>query len=112
MPDRVSERQLVALRTESANHADRYIAEIRAVPECFARVHVGQVEFDKRYADRCERIAHRHAGVRISRRVDDDEIDAVSRCLLYALDELGLRVALECRKCNAGGCSLLCHGGH
>lgn len=61
----------------------------------FARMNVRQMNFDERNRNGGNRIAQGNAGVRVGRRVDDDETDAFSAGGMNALDQGAFVVALE-----------------
>ena len=64
-------------------------------PERLAGVDVGQVHLDKGDADRRQGVAQRNAGVRVGRRVGDDEACALFARGLHPVDQRALAVALE-----------------
>ena len=99
------QRQFVAVRAQAAIHADGDIGEIRMLAEGFAGVHVGKMHFDKRDGDGCQRIAQRHAGMGVSRRIDDDEIHLVARGFVQPVDQGTFVVVLEGFDVCAGGFS-------
>ena len=47
------------------------------VAEGFPRENVGKMNFDKRNGDGCQRVAQGDAGMGVTRRVDDDEVDVI-----------------------------------
>src|ERR1700746_4102016 len=63
-------------------------------PKSFAREHVAQMHFDERHGH-CEKgVAQGNAGVRIARRIDDHERDALVLRGLDLRKQVVLRVAL------------------
>ena len=69
--------------------------EVGVPPERLARMDVGNVDLHEGDADCGKRIAQRDTGVGERRRVDQDEIHGLTRRLLDAFHEFGLRVALK-----------------
>src|ERR1700728_3053445 len=65
------------------------------LPKSLAREHVAQVNFDERQRDGEKGIAQGDAGVRIARRIDDGDRDAVVFGSLNLADQLMLGIALE-----------------
>ena len=53
------------------------------------------MDLDERDGDRRDGVAQRNAGVRVGRRIDDDEADTLAACGVDALDQGALVVALE-----------------
>ena len=70
-----AQRQLVAVRAETADHADRRGREHRVTTLGLARVDVRDVHFDERHLDRRERVANREARVRVRAGVDERAVD-------------------------------------
>lgn len=64
------------------------------MPEGLSLIQVGQMYFNKWDRDPGQRIADRDAGVRICRRVDDDEIGAVLPGRLNAVNQRAFVIAL------------------
>src|SRR5688572_1062791 len=91
------QRQLVSLRSQSADHAAGEVGEIGLLPEGFARVDVGQVDFYERDSGRRQGIAQCDAGVREAGRIDEDVCSFVAFRGMYTVYQGGLRVALEGR---------------
>src|SRR5215207_1549159 len=58
-------------------------------------MHVRQMYLDEGDAHSGERVTQRYAGMCISGRVDEDEINSVGAGALYAIDQLGFRIALK-----------------
>src|SRR5512139_1112401 len=92
---RVFQRQFVTVCAETGHHADGEVGKIRMVTERFARVNVGKMNFDERDGGGRQRIAQGDAGVRVARRVDDDEIDMVAHGLVDAIDQGAFVVVLK-----------------
>src|SRR5512139_177569 len=69
------QRQFVTVRAQTGHDADGEIGKIRMVAEGFARVDVGKMDFDERDGRGRQRIAQGDAGMGVTRRVDDDEVD-------------------------------------
>src|SRR5690606_21016415 len=63
---------------------------------------VGQVNLDERDAHSQQRVTYRHAGMRKSRRIDDDEVHAFLAGGVDSLDQDVLGVALEVAQFMAG----------
>src|SRR5258708_1103245 len=66
---------------------------------------VGQMHLDERYGDPRERIAQRHARMRGTGRVDDDENDSLGLRLVDPVDQLSLEIALEAEDFSTRGSS-------
>src|SRR5574340_360782 len=92
---RVFQRQFVAVCAETGYHADGEVGKVRMVAERLARVDVGKVNFDERNGSGSQGIAQGDAGVGVTRRVDDDEVDMVARSLVDAVDQGAFVVVLE-----------------
>src|SRR5262245_33252109 len=58
------QRELVADGAESRDRPDGDVGKIGVAAELLARLHVAQVDLDERHADREQRVAQRHAGMR------------------------------------------------
>ena len=71
------------------------------MPEGLSLIQIGQMYFNKRDRDPSQRIADRDAGVRICRRVDDDEIGAVLPGRLDAVNQRTFVIALPRRQLGA-----------
>ena len=91
----MSERQPVAIGTQSTDHADGECGKKTVVPKCFALMDIGQMNFDERDGDSRQGIAHRHAGVGVGGRVDDDEAAVGARRRLNPVNQGTFVVALE-----------------
>lgn len=89
------QRQLVADRTQAADHTYGDIREIGMLAEILAGVDVGEVHLDEGYPHRQQGIAQGNAGVRERRRVEDDEIDVFVGSGVDVVDEFGFGVGLE-----------------
>lgn len=84
---RVFQRQFITVRAQSGHHSDCEVGQIRVMAERFACVNIGKMHFDKRNGNRRQRIADRHAGVGVSRRIDDDEINVITAGLVDTLNQ-------------------------
>src|SRR5688572_666153 len=71
-PHRGCQRQLVSVRAQPADHPTGDVGEVRVLAEGLACVHVREVDFYEGDRRRGQRVAQGDAGVRISRRIDDD----------------------------------------
>ena len=69
--------------------------------KAFPGVDIGQMHFDERNPYSGEGIADCDAGVGVCGRIQNDEVDFWSPCLLNSIDELALMIALEA----LSGCS-------
>lgn len=69
--------------TQTTNNSSRLIAQITVVAERLAGMHVGDVYLDEGDVDARERVADRHARVRVSARVDDDGVDDAAASPLF-----------------------------
>src|SRR5687768_5072718 len=105
--EREGERELVAFRSQPAHDPRRELAEIGLLPERFAGVNVGKMDFDERYRHRRQRIAQGDARMGIGGRIDDDEIDPFGAGLLDAVYQLAFRIALVTREFCRRGTRLL-----
>lgn len=106
MSERVGQRQIVALAAEPRYGSNRLIGEIRMPPECFARMHVRKMDFDKWDIHRRERVAQGNAGVSECCGVEYDEPDPLSSGLMNPVDKSPFVVALEraaLLSCRASG---------
>ena len=72
----------------------------------FAGVYVGDVDLDARDIDSGEGIAQRDTGMRERGGVDNNELGAISLCLMHRLDQLLLAVALQTGDFGAGALRL------
>ena len=90
-----AQRQLITHRAQPSDGADCNVGEVRVMPEGFPRMNVAQMHFNERnfHAQKC--IPERHARVRERCRIEDDERDMRSRCLVNLIDQCGFGVALE-----------------
>lgn len=94
MPHCVTQSRLVAIRAQAADEAYRQVGQIRVMPEGLSLIQIGQMYFNKWDRDPGQRIANCDAGVRICRRVDDDEVRAVLPGRLYAVNQRAFVIAL------------------
>lgn len=92
---RVFQRQFITVRTQPGHHPDSKVGQIRVMAEGFARVNIGKMYFDKRNGNRRQRIADRHAGVSVGRRIDHDEINMIVAGLMDTLDQRPFVVMLK-----------------
>jgi len=76
--DRVAQRRLITVCAQPANHAHGQIGQVRMVPKWLAIIDVGQVHLDERNTYGRQRIAYRHAGMRISGRIDDQKVRTIA----------------------------------
>src|SRR5690554_7862283 len=72
------------------------------MPERFTFKNVGQVNFDEWDAHYQQRVTYRHADMRKSRRIDDDEVHAFVADGVDSLDQDVLGVALQVAQFIAG----------
>ena len=84
----------VTVDSKSADHACGDIGQKGMLAKFLARVHIRQMNLDKRYAGGKEGIAYGDAGVRVGSRVDNDKIDLPGG-LLNTVDDIALAVRLE-----------------
>src|ERR1700683_2711398 len=89
-----AQRESVSRRAESHDAGDSDIGNRRAMTHWFAPVHVRQMHFDGGSFQREDRVANRHASMRITSRVDEQRIDFAAR-LLNPRDDLALAIGLE-----------------
>ena len=101
MPHCVTQSRFVAVRAQAADEAYRQVGQIRVMPEGLSLIQVGQMYFNKWDRDPGQRIADCDAGVRICRRVDDDEIGAVLPGRLNAVNQRAFVIALPRRQRGA-----------
>ena len=92
---RIFQRQFVTVRAQTRDHPDREVGQIRVMTEGFACVDIGEVNFDERNGHRRQRIADRHAGVGVSRRIDHDEIHMIATGLVDPVDQRTLVIVLK-----------------
>lgn len=95
MDDGGFKRQQITGFTKSADDTDRQVRKIRVRSELFARVDIGKMDFDKREPGGQKRVTNRYAGVGISRRIDNDELDLLRPRLLDAADDIAFGVGLK-----------------
>ena len=74
MLDHRFQREEVAVRAETADYAEGNGGDIGMVPEFFARVNIGEMDFDDRHRDGGDCVSDSDASVRIRRRVDEDAV--------------------------------------
>ena len=87
------ESQSVGVHAEAAYHAEARRRHHRLVAELLALVHVADVHFDDRRADRADAVEQRHRGVCVCAGVEDDAV-RLEACFLQLVDEHALDVAL------------------
>lgn len=92
---RIFQRQFITVRAQTGHDPDRKVGQIRVMTERFACVDIGKMHFDKRDGHRCQRVADRHAGVGVSRRIDDDEIHVIAAGLVDTFDQRTFMVVLK-----------------
>ncbi|MNY10504.1 hypothetical protein D3C86_1434890 [compost metagenome] len=76
--------------------------------ERFAAMHVRQMYFHERDRHAGQGIAQRHAGVRIGRRVDEDEVHPLAACRLDTIHQRPFMVGLERIKIQASRGGAFC----
>ncbi len=72
------------------------------VTEAFAAMHIRQVNLDKRNSHAGQRIAQRHAGMRVGGRIDDDEVHPFRPRGMDAVNQRPFMVGLERRQRDTG----------
>src|SRR5581483_12512288 len=93
---RCAECQLVAECAQAGDDTDRDVREIRVLPKRLTGVNVRQMHLDERQFHCCDGIPQRHTGMRERSGIENQKGDAVSRRAMDTVDELMLRVTLEC----------------
>ena len=84
----------VALEAFAGDGGKAGQAGVAYLAEVLARLHGADVDLDGGDGDGLEGVQDRHAGVRVSCRVDDDAVD-LAVCLLDLVDDAALVVGLE-----------------
>ena len=102
--------QFVALGAEAAYDTGGDVGKMRMAAERLARMNVREMHFDKGDGHRRECVAQGDAGVRVTRRIDDDKFDTFRPRALYPVDQFSFVIALEAFKLNAGHAGTCFHG--
>src|SRR5689334_11109652 len=95
-----AQRQLVAVRSETANHGDGNVCDGRPTSLGLARVNVGEMHFDERNLYSSERITNRQTRVTVRPRVHQRAISATTQ-RLNRVDDIAFAVVLRERELNA-----------
>ena len=72
-------RQRVASRAEAADHADRDPCNVALVPELLARVHIREVQLDRRDLGRADGVHQGQRGVGVGTGVEDQAVEPAAR---------------------------------
>ena len=89
------QRQLVSVCAQSGHHADGKVRKIRVMAEGFARVNVGKVDFDERDGGGGQCVAQRDAGMGVTRRIDENEVNLIARGLVHAINQGAFMIVLK-----------------
>jgi hypothetical protein len=97
----IIEGEFVSLCSQTTYDPHRYIGKKRFLAERFASKNIGKVNFNERYPGSGKCVTQGNTGMRISGRIDDNEVYFFGSRLLDSVYQLSLSVALKVIKTDA-----------